>query len=166
MNNSFDYDVFDTALGPLTAVVNFDGAVTEVWSSDAGARLNGNPQYERRPEALIEARRQLTEYAAGKRTAFDLVLAPKGSPFQHQVWQQLLLIPFGETRTYGQLAAVLGNPNASRAVGRANATNPIGIIVPCHRVIGASGELTGYAGGLPMKRKLLELEGVLLPGLF
>lgn len=101
---------------------------------------------------------QLVEYFAGRRTAFDLVLAPEGTPFQRRVWAALIEIPFGETRSYGELAQGLGAPSASRAVGAANGQNPIAIIVPCHRVIGKSGALTGFAGGLPRKRFLLEHE--------
>lgn len=108
--------------------------------------------------------RQLGEYLEGRRRAFDLELAPEGSPFQHEVWRALGEIPFGETRTYGELADALGRPGAARAVGRANATNPIAVVVPCHRVIGTDRTLTGYAGGLPRKRALLELEGLTIEG--
>ena len=107
---------------------------------------------------LDRAAEQLAAYFAGELTVFDLPLAPEGTEFQQKVWMQLRAIPFGETRTYGQLAAKLRRPTASRAVGAANGRNPLGIIVPCHRVIGASGDLTGYAGGLPMKRWLLAHE--------
>ena len=108
---------------------------------------------------LSEARRQLLEYLAGRRTAFSLPLAQDGgTPFQRQVWRALEAIPFGETRTYGQIAAAVGSPKAVRAVGQANHRNPIPIFIPCHRVVGADGTLTGYAGGLELKRSLLELE--------
>ena len=106
-------------------------------------------------------RRQLAEYFAGERTAFELPLAPAGTPFQRGVWDALLAIPYGETRSYGELAAAVGKPGAARAVGRANHDNPIGVVIPCHRVIGAGGSLTGYAGGVERKRYLLELEGAL-----
>lgn len=106
---------------------------------------------------------QLAEYFAGHRQTFDLPLAPQGTAFQLRVWEQLRLIPFGETISYGQLAARLGQPNASRAVGLANGNNPLSIVVPCHRVIGADGSLTGFGGGLGTKRQLLERE---TPGLF
>jgi methylated-DNA-[protein]-cysteine S-methyltransferase len=106
------------------------------------------------------ARNQVLAYFAGRRREFDLQLAPPGTPFQQRVWALLRAIPYGETRTYGQIATQLGNPAAARAVGRANATNPICVIVPCHRVIGASGALTGFAFGNDLKRRLLELEGV------
>jgi len=166
MKTQLLFDVFRTEIGDLTVVVDDSGAVAEIWTSDASERLLASGGYVRDPSAIAEPRRQLEEYSAGKRTTFDLRLAAKGTEFQHQVWDQLVRIPFGETRSYGELAAMLGNGNASRAVGRANATNPISIVVPCHRVIGSTGELTGYAGGLPMKRKLLQLEGVLGPALF
>jgi len=101
---------------------------------------------------------QISEYLLGQRTQFTFPIAPKGTPFQNRVWAALQTIPYGETRTYGQLAAVLGNPRAARAVGLANRQNPIAIAIPCHRVIGQNGSLTGYAGGLEMKAALLTLE--------
>ena len=107
---------------------------------------------------LAEARRQLEEYFAGSRRVFDLPLAPEGTAFQRAVWEALQAIPYGETRTYGQIAAAVGRPKASRAVGGACHCNPIGIIIPCHRVVGSSGRLTGYAGGLDRKAALLALE--------
>ena len=106
---------------------------------------------------------QLREYFAGKRKKFTFPLAPRGTEFQQRVWDELLRIPYGATVSYGELAARCGNPSAQRAVARANATNPIAVVVPCHRVIGADGTLTGYGGGLDKKRRLLELEGALLP---
>jgi methylated-DNA-[protein]-cysteine S-methyltransferase len=105
-----------------------------------------------------EAIRQLDAYFAGERTDFDLPLAPSGTPFQLRVWQELARIPYGVTMSYGELAKRVGNPNASRAVGLANGRNPIPIIVPCHRVIGANGKLTGFGGGLWRKEKLLQIE--------
>ncbi|USQ79592.1 methylated-DNA--[protein]-cysteine S-methyltransferase [Ornithinimicrobium faecis] len=110
------------------------------------------------PAVLVEAARQLSAYFAGELTGFDLPLAPRGTDFQRLVWAQLLQIDFGSTSSYGALATRLGNPGASRAVGLANGRNPISIIVPCHRVIGASGQLTGYGGGIERKRTLLALE--------
>jgi methylated-DNA-[protein]-cysteine S-methyltransferase len=121
----------------------------------------------RRPEAdwtessrgpVSDALRQLREYFAGKRTEFDLPLSPKGTEFQRGVWRRLQEIPYGETISYGELAKRVGNPKASRAVGAANGQNPIPIVIPCHRVIGANGKLTGFGGGLPTKEKLLALE--------
>ncbi len=108
---------------------------------------------------LTQARRELSEYFSGTRTAFDLPVEPGGTPFQRRVWQALRTIPFGETRTYRALAERLGAPEASRAVGAAVGRNPLSVVVPCHRVIGANGSLTGYAGGLDRKRALLKLEG-------
>jgi methylated-DNA-[protein]-cysteine S-methyltransferase len=105
-----------------------------------------------------EALRQLREYFAGARTDFDLPLAPEGTEFQRGVWQRLQEIPYGQTISYGELARRIGNPQASRAVGAANGQNPIPIVIPCHRVIGANGKLTGFGGGLPVKEALLALE--------
>ncbi|HEX4985551.1 MAG TPA: methylated-DNA--[protein]-cysteine S-methyltransferase [Burkholderiales bacterium] len=116
------------------------------WIEDAGAR------------PFDRVRRELDEYFAGKRREFSLPLKPEGTDFQRRVWEQLCGIPFGETISYGELARRVGNPNASRAVGMANSRNPISIVVPCHRVIGADNSLTGYAGGLERKRALLEHE--------
>ena len=107
---------------------------------------------------LIEAFRQLDEYFDGQRTEFDLPLAPQGTPFMKKVWEALCTIPYGETATYKDIAIAVGSPKAYRAVGMANNRNPIGIIVPCHRVIGCSGKLVGYAGGTDLKYKLLRLE--------
>jgi methylated-DNA-[protein]-cysteine S-methyltransferase len=111
------------------------------------------------PEAiLVRAIQNLEEYFSGKTKRFSVPLDLRGTPFQRAVWSALLEIPYGETRSYGQVAKRIGKPNAARAVGMACHRNPIGIIIPCHRVIGASGDLTGYAGGLEMKRRLLALE--------
>lgn len=107
---------------------------------------------------LLCVKTQLEEYFSGRRRAFDLPLAPKGTPFQQAVWQALRQIPYGETRTYGEIAVQIGRPRAARAVGMANRQNPIAVLQPCHRVIGASGRLTGYAGGLDRKEYLLRLE--------
>jgi methylated-DNA-[protein]-cysteine S-methyltransferase len=109
-------------------------------------------------KVLVKTEKQLTEYFAGERREFDLPLDMRGTPFQKEVWDALLGIPFGETKSYGDLAKQLGNPGAGRAVGAANGRNPISIVVPCHRVIGSSGKLTGFAGGLDVKARLLEME--------
>ncbi len=114
---------------------------------------------------LKKTAKQLAQYFEKKRESFDITLDAKGSAFQRDVWRQLSAIPFGETLAYGELARRLGNPKAVRAVGTANGANPISIIVPCHRVIGASGQLVGFGGGLEIKKKLLEMEGYFLPGL-
>lgn len=115
--------------------------------------------WQRTEEPFREAITQLEAYFAGELHRFDLVLAPEGTPFQREVWSALTTIPYGETVSYGDLARRLGRSNASRAVGAANGRNPIPIIIPCHRVVGADGSLTGFGGGLPIKRRLLELEG-------
>lgn len=111
---------------------------------------------------LVEAARQLKEYFHGKRKEFDLPLAPEGTDFQLEVWKQLQEIPYGSTTTYSELSQKMGNPKAIRAIGRANGQNPIPIIIPCHRVIGANNNLVGYAGGIETKRWLLQHEGALL----
>ena len=113
---------------------------------------------------LQEAHRQLDAFFAGKLKDFDLPLKPTGTPFQRTVWDQLIRIPFGQTISYGELAKRIGQPTASRAVGLANGSNPISIVIPCHRVIGANGSLTGYGGGIDRKKWLLEHEGVALGG--
>ncbi|WP_435104976.1 methylated-DNA--[protein]-cysteine S-methyltransferase [Arhodomonas sp. AD133] len=116
------------------------------------------PQWRQAGEAFAEARRQLTAYFAGELTDFDLPLAPQVTPFQGRVLAVLQQVPYGETVSYGELARRIGNPKASRAVGMANGRNPLPIVIPCHRVIGAGGALTGYGGGLAIKRYLLDLE--------
>lgn len=128
-----------------------------------GLYFGGTPSVCEPPTALLrEAEQQLREYFAGQRTGFDLPLRFGGTAFQRAVWAALLDIPYGETRSYGQIAAAIGRPRAVRAVGQAIGRNPIGIIVPCHRVIGKNGALTGFAGGLSIKEKLLKGEGVLV----
>jgi methylated-DNA-[protein]-cysteine S-methyltransferase len=117
-----------------------------------------DPSRSEDPAAFASVVRQLDEYFAGARTAFDLPLAPRGTPFQRRVWEELARIPFGATVTYGELAARVGHPGAARAVGAAVARNPISIVVPCHRVVGADGTLTGYAGGVARKAYLLAHE--------
>jgi len=117
------------------------------------------------PERCAAVADQLGEYFRRERRAFDLALAPRGTPFEQAVWAALLTVPYGTLTTYGNLARRLGKPDAVRAVGRANGANPIVIVIPCHRVIGADGTLTGYGGGLAVKRWLLALEGAMLPGL-
>ena len=133
-----------------------DGAITRVFFKGI-TEVSG---YELAETALIrKTEEQLREYFAGVRQEFDLPLAPRGTAFQQACWAALRSIPYGETRSYGEIAAQVGNAKASRAVGMANNRNPIAIIVPCHRVIGSTGKLVGYAGGLDVKQALLELEG-------
>jgi len=161
------YDLFADALGWAVAVVRTGCLVGLSHCPDresAEVRLRRAwPDATPDPDAapLAETRRQLAEYLAGTRRAFDLPLDLAGTEFQRLCWQELQRIPYGETRSYSEMARRIGRPAAVRAVGHANHDNPIGVIVPCHRVIGADGSLTGYAGGLAMKRALLELEGVL-----
>lgn len=119
-------------------------------------------RWRREPGAFSVARRQLREYFVGTRHRFELALAPAGSPFELRVWEALQEIPYGQTITYGEIAQAIGHPGAARAVGRANGRNPIAVIIPCHRVIGAGGDLTGYAAGLAQKRRLLDLEAGVL----
>ena len=116
---------------------------------------NGNEQH---PPIIVQTKQQLSEYFAGKRKRFSVKLNPAGTVFQQHVWQTLQTIPFGETTSYGDIATAIGNPKAARAIGMANNRNPIPIIIPCHRIIGRNGSLTGYAGGLPLKQALLTLE--------
>ena len=147
--------VIDSPIGPLRLVA-VDGALIAIDFSPFGDRAGDEAADE---PVLQRAATQLAEYFAGERTDFDLPLAPKGTAFQQQVWAELVKIGYGETASYGEIAHRLGLTNAaSRAVGTANGRNPIPIIVPCHRVIGADGTLTGYAGGIERKRILLDLE--------
>ena len=117
-----------------------------------------DPEAENNSRKLADVQRQVTQYADGKRRDFDFELAAEGPEFDKKVWKALMDIPFGTTTSYGAVAKRIGHPTAARAVGKANGANPIALIVPCHRVIGADGSLTGYGGGLPLKRKLLEHE--------
>ena len=156
------HTVMSSPLGELTLVAD-DGALVGCLMAlpdrDPSDRTLGDPvDIESAESVLRDAAAQLGEYFAGERTDFSLPLAPQGDEFQRKVWALLCEIPYGETRSYGQLARVLGDVNLSQAVGWANGRNPISIIVPCHRVIGADGSLVGYAGGLDRKRFLLALE--------
>lgn len=156
-------DTFATAFGKFSVAVNDQGAVVATAfgnQTDLRQRLK-QCQLIVDISRCAQAREQLVEYFAGKRSAFDLGLAPQGTAFQQKVWAALQRIPRGRTTTYGELAAKIRLPRAARAVGRANATNPICVIVPCHRVIGANGKLTGFAFGEAIKQRLLELEGSL-----
>ena len=132
-----------------------EGAVTHLYLNPAGAVL---PAEERETPLLAEAMRQLAEYFAGERREFELPLVPEGTPFMRRVWAELVKVPYGATATYGEIAERIGNPGGSRAVGLANNRNPIASIIPCHRIIGSSGKLVGYAGGVELKERLLALE--------
>ena len=135
------------------------GLAAVLWENDDPARVQLKPRaYNPAHSVLRDAQRQLNEYFAGQRRVFSLPLDFKGTDFQQRVWQALLTIPYGQTRSYLQIAEQLGNPKAVRAVGAANGKNPISIIAPCHRVIGSNGRLTGFAGGLDAKARLLALE--------
>lgn len=157
---SLSYKLVASPTGKLKLVASDKGLVAILWENENPRRvrldeLREDPSH----PVLCKTERQLEEYFAGKRKSFSLPLDMRGTRFQNQVWEALLAIPFGETRSYGQLANQLGNPKATRAVGAANGRNPIAIVVPCHRVIGFSGKLTGFAGGLEAKAHLLGLEG-------
>lgn len=151
------YDYLDSPVGRLLLVMDGQG-LRRVHFENSRHPFRLDDEWQRGPGALHEARAQLKAYFAGKLKTFDLPLAPEGSDFQQQVWLELLRIPYGATTSYGDIARRIGDPTASRAVGAANGQNPLAIIVPCHRVIGADGSLTGYGGGLPVKRFLLDLE--------
>jgi methylated-DNA-[protein]-cysteine S-methyltransferase len=157
------YDTFSTPTGDFSVAVDANGSVI-------AAAFGGLAELRERfaadevlhdPARVALARGEITEYFAGKRDGFTVKLAPSGTPFQQSVWAALRRIPFGSTRSYGELAADLGNPGAARAIGRANATNPICLLIPCHRVIGGDGSLTGYAFGEALKSQLLAHEGVI-----
>jgi methylated-DNA-[protein]-cysteine S-methyltransferase len=157
------YTTMPSPVGPLLLAADADGLRLVEFA---------NPRHRTMPEAdwrdgdsalLCETRRQLGEYFSGVRRAFDLPLAPRGTDFQRTVWRALTCIPYGETISYGTLAHRIGLPSAMRAVGAANGRNPLPIVVPCHRVIGSDGSLTGFGGGLATKQFLLRLEGA-LPG--
>jgi methylated-DNA-[protein]-cysteine S-methyltransferase len=146
-------------VGTLTLVARAGGLAAILWENDDPDRVRlGATTVDDSHPVLVETERQLNEYFARRRTTFDLPLAFAGTPFQQAVWAALLTIPFGETRSYGEIARQIGSPGASRAVGAANGRNPISIVAPCHRVIGANGRLTGFAGGLEAKAWLLEME--------
>jgi methylated-DNA-[protein]-cysteine S-methyltransferase len=157
---SLFYKLVDSPIGKLKLVASDKGLVGILWEQDRLGRVRLSDLTENNTHPLlVKTEEQLHEYFQGKRRHFNVPLDMRGTPFQKQVWEALLAIPFGETRSYGQLAKQLGNPNATRAVGAANGRNPVAIIAPCHRVIGSSGKLTGFAGGLEAKAHLLSLEG-------
>ena len=152
-------NMIPSPVGALKLVASENGLVAILWENDSPKRVRlgalvASPDH----PLLRQAERELGEYFAGDRIVFDVPLNPAGTDFQKQVWAALLTIPYGETRSYGDLARQVGNPQASRAVGAANGRNPISIITPCHRAIGSDGALTGFAGGLEAKRYLLSHE--------
>ncbi len=156
------YVHFESPLGPVMAVADDEG-ITHVDFIDAKYARRIGPDWVHDPQApvLRECVRQLAEYYDGNRTTFDLPLAPRGTEFQRRVWDEIAHVPYGKTITYGELAKRAGAPGHARAAGAATGRNPVGVVIPCHRIVGADGSLTGYAGGLERKRELLELEGVL-----
>jgi methylated-DNA-[protein]-cysteine S-methyltransferase len=155
----YHYKTVKTLIGELKLVATDRGLSAILWENDKPNRVRLSPLFENKTHPiLLKTEKELIEYLDGKRKVFSVALDPVGTPFQNDVWDALRTIPFGETRSYGQIAAQIGRPKAVRAVGAANGRNPISVIVPCHRVIGASGSLTGFAGGLKVKRLLLDLE--------
>jgi methylated-DNA-[protein]-cysteine S-methyltransferase len=159
-DKTYVYRWVDSPIGRLRLVGSDAGLAAILWETTdpASVRLTIGAEVPDHP-VLVETARQLEEYFAGTRKAFALPLDFVGTDFQQKVWRALLTIPFGETRSYAQIAKQIGQPNAVRAVGAANGRNPIPIITPCHRVIGSTGHLTGFGGGLPVKAHLLTLEG-------
>lgn len=162
MNSKHDSPLFSTAIdspvGDLSLVASDRALVALVWRRENHRNAFAEAVDHAKHPILRETTRQLSEYFAGKRRAFDIELDFRGTDFQRRVWSTLLTIPYGETRSYGQIAEQIGNPTAVRAVGAANGRNPISIIAPCHRVIGMNGDLTGFGGGLDAKAYLLTLE--------
>lgn len=150
--------IVESPLGPLTLVVDDAGALTALHMADQKHLPPDAELGERDDSVAQDVVAQLVEYLGGVRTSFDLQLNPKGTDFQQRVWSALCDIPYGSTESYGHLAERIGAPRSTRAVGSATGRNPIGIIVPCHRLVGSAGALTGYAGGLDRKRWLLDLE--------
>jgi len=148
-------------VGVLTLIASNDGLAAILWENDKPRRVPLQVIAEDAAHPiLVETERQLDEYFAGRRKVFDVALDVSGTEFQKKVWGALLAIPYGETRTYADIARQIGHPTAVRAVGAANGRNPLSIVAPCHRVIGSSGALTGFAGGLEVKAQLLRLEGI------
>lgn len=155
------HTTIESPVGPLLLGAN-EAGVCLIEFHESKHRVPRNPDWREGESELLErTRRQLAEYFAGTRRTFDLPLAPKGTEFQRAVWRALADIPYGETISYVQLATRVGKPAATRAVGAANGRNPLPIVLPCHRVIGANGSLTGFGGGLPTKQFLLRHEGAL-----
>ncbi|MEI7791536.1 MAG: methylated-DNA--[protein]-cysteine S-methyltransferase [Alphaproteobacteria bacterium] len=151
------WSLIDSPFQKFSAWVDEEGRLLRFNLRATGA-ARVDPEAENNSRKLADVQRQVTQYANGKRRDFELKLAAEGPEFDKKVWKALLDIPFGTTTSYGAVAKRIGSPTAARAVGKANGANPIALIVPCHRVIGADGSLTGYGGGLPLKRKLLEHE--------
>ncbi len=164
MNSSLYRSTLETPFGEIQIGVDEGGVLIEVRLPNRGPF---SPKRISMPfsaaAGMDSARRQLCEYFAGTRRTFDLLLDARGTAFERAIWERLRSIPYGRTTSYGSIASELGFVNGARAVGRANGANPIPIVIPCHRVIGTSGDLTGFGGGLPLKRALLEFEGAIAP---
>ncbi|WP_034913464.1 MULTISPECIES: methylated-DNA--[protein]-cysteine S-methyltransferase [Erwinia] len=153
------FKTMPSPVGLLTLIASDRGLAAVLWENENPQRVRQmSPQEDPQHTVLLETERQLNEYFAGQRTRFTMALDFVGTDFQKKVWQALVRIPFGETRSYAQIAREIGHPTAVRAVGAANGKNPISIIAPCHRVIGSNGKLTGFAGGLENKALLLKIE--------
>ena len=156
---TYTYKTMKSPVGLLKLIASNNGLAAILWENDNPKRVRLSPLSEdKNHPILLEVERQLNDYLNGKLKQFSLELDFVGTDFQKNVWTALLTIPFGETRSYGQIAKQIGNPKAVRAVGAANGKNPISIVVPCHRVIGSNGQLTGFAGGLEIKACLLKIE--------
>ena len=153
---------YESPLGPMYATAEEDG-ITHIEFAGAKYAPEQRADWIEDPQApdLAACGTQLAEYFAGRRTEFDLPLAPRGSEFQQRVWKEIARVPFGKTISYAELAKRAGAPGQARAAGAATGRNPVSLVIPCHRIVGSDGSLTGYAGGLERKRELLELEGVL-----
>jgi methylated-DNA-[protein]-cysteine S-methyltransferase len=159
MDEMLFHKFVNSPVGKLKLVASDNGLAAILWENDDPGRVRlGKSTRDDNQKILLQTERQLNEYFSGKRQSFSLPLDMQGTAFQKNVWEALLAIPFGKTKTYGELARQLGNASASRAVGAATGRNPVSIVVPCHRLIGASGKLTGFAGGLDKKQTLLNLE--------
>jgi methylated-DNA-[protein]-cysteine S-methyltransferase len=159
---SFYYKTIDSPVGKLKLIASDQGLVAILWGKDKPNRVKLDTTVESKNHPiLLEGNKQLHEYFAQKRKTFSINLDIQGTSFQQRVWKALLTIPYGKTRSYGELAKQIQHPKASRAVGAANGKNPLPIIIPCHRVIGANGKLVGFTGGLHIKEKLLSIEKVL-----
>jgi methylated-DNA-[protein]-cysteine S-methyltransferase len=160
------YKVIDSPIGLITLTADIDALLSLTWGSKPPQIDSPSIElYERQSPIIAATEAQLDEYFCRKRTHFDIPIAPSGTEFQLSVWQELTKIPYGQPITYGEQASRLGKPQSARAVGSANGKNPIGIIIPCHRVIGSSGTLTGFSGGIEIKKHLLTLEGFQMAGI-
>jgi methylated-DNA-[protein]-cysteine S-methyltransferase len=160
MNMTYYSKAVASPVGELTLVASDKGLAAILWENDNPLRVRLSPVVEdKKHPVLLETERQLKDYFGGRRTSFSLPLDFQGTEFQKKVWAALLTIPFGETRSYAEIAKQIKNPKAVRAVGAANGRNPLSIVAPCHRVVGSNGKLTGFAGGLDVKARLLALEG-------